>query len=30
MKLSNENDNNINTDLDKGILLETKPKIKKP
>ena len=30
MKLSNENDNNINNDLEKGGLLETKPKTKKP
>ena len=30
MKLSDENDNNINNDLDKGVLLETKPKTKKP
>ena len=30
MKLSSENDNNINNDLDKGVLLETKPKTKKP
>ena len=30
MKLSNENDNNINNNLDKGILLETKLKITKP
>ena len=28
MKLSNENDNNINNDLEKGVLLETKPKTK--
>ena len=30
MKLSSENDNNINNDLDRGVLLETKPKTKKP
>ena len=30
MKLSNKNDNNINNDLEKGVLLETKPKTKKP
>ena len=30
MKLSNENDNNINNDLEKGVLLQTKPKTKKP
>ena len=30
MKLSNENDNNINNDMEKGVLLETKPKTKKP
>ena len=30
MKLNDENDNNINNDLDKGVLLETKPKTKKP
>ena len=30
MKLSDKNDNNINNDLDKGVLLETKPKTKKP
>ena len=30
MKLSNENDNNISDDLEKGVLLETKPKAKKP
>ena len=30
MKLSNENDNNINNDIEKGVLLETKPKTKKP
>ena len=30
MKLSNENDNNLNNDLEKGVLLETKPKTKKP
>jgi len=30
MKLSNENDNNIGNDLEKGVLLETKPKTKKP
>ena len=30
MKLSEENDNNINNDLEKGVLLETKPKTKKP
>ena len=32
MKLSNENNNddNINNDFEKGILLETKPKTKKP
>ena len=30
MKLNNENDNNINNDLEKGVLLDTKPKTKKP
>ena len=30
MKLSDENDNNISNDLEKGVLLETKPKTKKP
>ena len=30
MKLSNENDSNISDDLEKGVLLETKPKTKKP
>ena len=30
MKISNENDNIINNDLDRGLLLETKPKTKKP
>ena len=30
MKLSNENDNNINNDMEKGVLLDTKPKTKKP
>ena len=30
MKLNDENDNNINNDLDKGVLLDTKPKTKKP
>ena len=30
MKLSNENDNNISNDLEKRVLLETKPKTKKP
>ena len=30
MKLSNDNDNNLNNDLEKGVLLETKPKTKKP
>ena len=32
MKLSNDNnnDNNINNDFEKGVLLETKPKTKKP
>ena len=32
MKLSDENnnDNNVNNDFEKGVLLETKPKTKKP
>ena len=30
MKLSDDNDNNINNDLEKGVLLDTKPKTKKP
>mgnify|MGYP003299942868 CR=1 FL=1 len=30
LKLNNENDNNINNDLEKGVLLDTKPKTKKP
>ena len=30
MKLTDENNNNINSDLENGVLLETKPKIKKP
>ena len=30
MKLSNDKNNNINNDLEKGVLLETKPKTKKP
>ena len=30
MKLSDENNNNLNNDLDKGVLLESKPKVKKP
>ena len=30
MKLSDENNNNLNNDLDKGVLLEAKPKVKKP
>ena len=30
MKLSDENNNDLNNDLDKGVLLEAKPKVKKP
>ena len=30
MKLSDDNDNNINNDLEKGVFLDTKPKTKKP
>ena len=30
MKLSNKDDNDISNDLEKGVLLETKPKAKKP
>ena len=30
MKLSNEDNNNLNKDLDRGVLLEAKPKVKKP
>ena len=30
MKISTENENNIKNELDKGVLLETKPKTKKP
>ena len=30
MKLSDEDNNNLNNDLDKGVLLEAKPKVKKP
>ena len=29
MKLSDENNNDLNNDLDKGVLLEAKPKVKK-
>ena len=30
MKLSDDDNNNLNNDLDKGVLLEAKPKVKKP
>ena len=30
MNLSSEGNNNLNNDLDKGVLLEAKPKVKKP
>ena len=30
MKLSDKDNNNLNNDLDKGVLLEAKPKVKKP
>ena len=30
MNLSSEGNNNLNKDLDKGVLLEAKPKVKKP
>ena len=30
MKLSNEDNNNLNKDLDRGVLLEAKPKVRKP